>query len=103
MIELAEAVVASAYQGYNFAGVRIERNQGYLGDGTGRHLVLILVLANLAGGGARFVTGWSVSLARHAHGFRRRFLQRGIDRGVNAIPAAIQLVFAILSNELLTD
>ena len=98
MIQLAPAVVSSTNQRQHRSGVRVERDQ--------RHLRLRALgdlrfhfLAHLHLLGAHLLDLLIDQLDAHLDRLRRRFLQIGIERGVNPVGLIVQIVFAELVDQ----
>src|SRR5205807_3751870 len=90
VIQLAEGIVTSSHQCQYLPRVRIYRHQGHLRVGSGFHLGLVLILANLYFLGPKFGDLVINQLDTGLDRLRRCLLQLGIESRVDAVRLLVQ-------------
>ncbi len=95
VIQLAKAVIASADESENCSGMRIEYDHRHLRLRAGENFGLYF-LADLLALGAHLFDLLIDQLHSHLDGLRRRLLQVGIERSVDAIGLVVEIMFGEL-------
>ena len=103
MIQLAETVIASTHQGQDLTRVGIHRNESNLGVGSGFDFRLVLALAHLDLVRTHLLDLLVNQLDSRFDRLGRRFLQVGIERGVDAIGLFIQLTLVVLVDQIVAN
>ena len=97
MVQLAESIIAAAYQGQHFAGVGIHRNERDLRLRAGFNLRFVLSLAQLHALGAALSDLLVHELDSALHGLRCCTLKIRIERCIDAIRLLVHLTFRHLA------
>ena len=103
MVQLAGTVVAPAYQGQYLAGVGIEGHQSNLGLGARKIFGFVFTLGDFYLASAKLFDLGIDLTNTDVHRIGGHSLQAGVERGVDAIAIAIELIFVVFAQQLLAD